>query len=86
MWIEPLALETWIVNVFSGNYAIFTAVALLFITMMAAFFRMTGLITVFMVTLFLIMFKDYISQDLLFLTVVIGGYAIGYWIKEIIGR
>lgn len=84
MWIEPLALETWIINVFSGKTAIFTAVALFAITSLSAYFRMTGMTLVLMVGIFFIMFSGYVDQSVYFLLVSLAGLLIGYWVSKIV--
>ena len=86
VWIEPLNLETWIINVFSGDIAVFTAVALFVITSMAAYFRMTGVTLMLMIGVFFIMFSGYVDQSIYFLLVAIGGLLIGYWTSQIIKR
>ena len=85
-WVEPLNLETWIINVFSGDIAIFTAVALFVITGMAAYFRMTGVTLMLMIGVFFIMFSGYVDQSIYFLLVSIGGLLVGYWISQIVKR
>ena len=84
MWIEPLALEQWIIQIFSGNLKVFTAIAILFITGLAAYFRMTGLILMFMIVLFFTLFSGYVDQSVYFLLISIGGLLIGYWISKIV--
>jgi len=86
MWIEPLSLSIWIRNVFSGNIAIFTAVALFSITAMASYFRMNGIMLMLMIGVFFIMFQSYIDQSILFLLIAISGLLIGYWISQVIKR
>jgi len=84
MWIEPLNLEYWIRNVFSGSTIIFTAIMLIFITMLAGYFKMTGMMLILMFATFMIMFYNYVDQSLYFLLFGIGALLIGYWIKRII--
>ena len=83
-WIEPLQLEYWIRNVFSGSNAIFTAMALISITAMAAYFKMTRVMLVLILFIFMIMFYNYIDQSIYFLLIAIGGLLIGYWISKIV--
>ena len=41
---QPLDLEYWFVNVFSGNWDIFSFIGVLMITSMAAYFKMNGVV------------------------------------------
>jgi hypothetical protein len=81
-WIEPLSLQTWIMQVFSGSDEIFLAIALLFISGMAGYFRMNSLGLFFMIIMFLLMFSGFISSGLLALVLVISGLLIGYVISK----
>ena len=83
-WIPPLQLETFIVNIFSGNIDIFTALAFLVISGLAGFFRM-GMLTLFlMIGLFFMMFKGYVNFEIYFIIISIGGLLVGYWISKIV--
>lgn len=84
MWIEPLKLETWFMNIFAGSSDIFLACALFFIFGMAGYFRMSGLITFFMLALFLIIFSSYIVSYFLFMILAIGGLLAGIWISKLV--
>ena len=83
-WIEPLNLEMWIMNVFAGNRNFFTAIALLAITMMAGYFRMTIATTLFLVIVFVAMFVGYVDPSIWYLLIVIGCFFVGFWIKKIV--
>lgn len=82
-FIQPLELQTWLVSVFAGNPEIFTAVALLVMVSMAAMFRMNGIAMFFILAMFLLMFAKTLNSVLLYLMMIIGGIAIGYWIYRI---
>lgn len=84
MWIDSLNLEVWIINIFAGSQEIFLAVALFFIFGMAAYFRMNGLVMVFMLGLFLIMFNAYVASYMLLTIAIIGGLLLGYWVSKIV--
>ena len=84
MWIEPLKLETWFINVLAGSSDIFLALALFFIFGMAGYFRMSPLITFFMLAMFLIMFSNYIVSYLLVIILVFGGLIVGFWISKLV--
>lgn len=83
-WIEPLELGTWLVNVFSGDLFIFTAISLLVITSMASYFRMNGLNLIIILLIFLTMFNNWIDQSIYLLFISIGGILLGFWVKKII--
>lgn len=83
-YIEPLNLETWIVNIFSGNLNIFTSIAVISIMGLAAYFRMTGLGVGVMFVLFFMMFSGYVSQEIYFIILAVLGLVIGYWLSRIV--
>jgi len=85
-WIEPLALETWLISVFAGTPEIFMVVALVVIAGLSAIFRMTLIGLFFIIAMFLLMFSGFIDSTLLILISVIGGLAIGYLISRIFAR
>jgi hypothetical protein len=82
-WIEPLTLETWIVQIFSGSSNIFLAVALLTIAAMAGYFRMSAIGMFFAIGMFLLMFSGYISSAFVVFMAVIVGLLIGYALSRI---
>ena len=83
-WIEPLELETWIVNVFAGTPTIFGVITIIVITGLAGFFRMNTIGLFFMLGLFLIMFSGVISLTLLTPFIMIGGLLAGYWLSRFV--
>ncbi len=83
-WIEPLALETWFIQVFSGDATIFAVISLITIVGLCAYFRMTGMAMGFMVGVFMLMFSAYIPSYLLIFLAVISGLGIGWWISRIV--
>lgn len=85
MWVEPLELETWIIQIFSGGSNIFLGIALLVISTMAGYFRMTNLALLFVIGMFLLMFSGFISSAMIVFISVIGGLLIGYTISKIFG-
>jgi hypothetical protein len=82
--IEPLNLELWIINVFSGDSSIFAIISLLIITSMAAYFRMNAIGMFFMIGIFLLMFSGYIPVTLVVFITIIAGLLIGYSISKIV--
>jgi hypothetical protein len=83
-WIEPLNLQMWFINVFSGSNTIFAVIALFAIVGMAAYFRMDGIAMGFMVGVFLLMFSGYVPPSLTLFISIISGLLIGYWISKIV--
>ena len=84
MWIEPLNLEMWIVNVFAGSGTYFGIIALFVITGMAGYFRMNGITLAFMMGVFLLMFSGYIPASLVVFITIIAGLLIGYSVSKIV--
>ena len=82
-FIQPLQLETWMIQVFAGDPEVFTAVALMVIASLAGFFRMNGISMFFMIGVFLIMFSGFINSPLLTFIAVIGGLLLGYTLSKI---
>ena len=82
MWIEPLDLETWFINVFSGSNDIFAAIAVMVIMSLGSFFRMTTLTMFLMLGIFMLMFSGFIGSPILFIFAVIGGLAIGFSLSK----
>jgi hypothetical protein len=85
-WIEPLELETWFVNVFSGSFQLFTGIALFVIILLAGYFRMAGITLLMMIGLFFIMFKDYVDINLFILLAFLMAYLVGFWLRKVITR
>jgi hypothetical protein len=82
--IEPLALETWFINVLAGDGTYFGILALFAITSMAAYFKMNGISMALMVGIFLLMFSAYMPDALVIFITIISGLLIGYWVSKII--
>ena len=85
-WIQPFEMQTWIVNVFSGNPEIFFGIALISIVGMAAYFKMSNLTMFFMIGLFTLMFQDYITPGITTLFIVIFALIVGFVINKIANR
>lgn len=83
-WIEPLELKTIVFNILSERSEIFTSIALITIFGMAAYFRMNGLVMMFLFGLFLFMFTGWVYEPLYFIVLAIGSVLIGYWISKIV--
>lgn len=80
---QPLDLEYWLVQIFSGNLQIFTFVGMLVITSMAAYFKM-GLLTY---SLFMLMFavilKAMGASTLLIGIILIFAGIIIWWVRRL---
>lgn len=83
-WIEPLDLETWLVNVMAGSATYFAPIAIFAILGLAAYFRMTGLTLGFMLFVFLLMFSGFMPPSLLIFVAIIGGLLVGYIVSRIV--
>ncbi len=86
VWIQPLELETWIINVFSGSHEIFLGVAMFFVFGGAAYFKMSTLGMFLMLAVFLIMFSAFMANYLILIMGVVGGLVVGYWVSRIVKR
>jgi hypothetical protein len=84
VFIQPLELQTWFVNIFSGSATYFAPIAVFTIIAMSAFFRMTGLTMGFMLFVFLLMFSGFIPFSLLLFISLIGGLLVGYAVSRIV--
>ena len=85
VWIESLAMETWITQVFAGTPDIFLGIALLVIFGLAGYFRMNMMAMFFMIAVLLLMFSAFISSTITILVIIIGGLLIGYSVSRIFG-
>ncbi len=85
-FVEPLALETWIIQVFAGNPDIFGAIALMVIAGLAGFFRMNALGMFFMIGMFVLMFSGFIGDTFLILIAIIAGLLVGNWIGSLVKK
>ena len=83
-WIEPLALQTWLINVFAGDATFFSAIAIFIIVMMTAYFRMNAAALGFIVIVFLLMFSGFVPPSLLIFAVVFLGLIVGYLVSKIV--
>jgi len=82
-FLEPLQLRTFFINIFAGNPDYFIAIAIITISAMAGFFRMTTLTLFFMLGIFIFTFKDFIlGSPILALFSIISGIAIGFTVSR----
>jgi ABC-type multidrug transport system permease subunit len=84
VWIEPLDLETILLNIFAGSPNIFVGLSIIIISAMAGFFRMNGISMFFMIGLFLLMFSGYVPTTLVVFITIIASLLVGYWIARLI--
>lgn len=86
-WIEPFEFKTVIVNMFAGNPDIFIAIALITISAMSAYFRMSVVTMSFMIGIFILMFSSEVVQSPM-ITVfgIIAGLVIGLLVNRITKR
>lgn len=82
-FIQPLELETWIIQIFSGSANVFLAIALLVISGLAGYFRMNTLALFLVISMFLLMFSGFVSSAMLVFIAVMGGLLIGLVISKI---
>lgn len=85
-WLEPLKLEPIFVNIFAGDPTYFTVLALIIISAVAGFFRMTTLTLFFMIGLFIFMFSGVTTNYFLVLFSIIAGLVVGFVISKITER
>lgn len=82
-FIQPLNLECLLVNTFSGNFIVFTAVAFILISILAARFRMPNIIFLTMIGLFSVLMAQYIGAVYL-LVIIITGLVVFYSTSRIV--
>jgi hypothetical protein len=69
---EPLEIRYWLVNTFSGSIEIFTFLAFIFISGMAAKFRMNGTVTMVSMVLFGTLLAQYFTGIYIFMLIIVG--------------
>ena len=84
-WVDPLQLEHWILVVLAGNTELFTFLAFIFISGLAAFFRMNNRIALIMFALFALLMSAYLP-GIYALTVLISGIVTFSLIRKLITR
>jgi len=84
-WNEPLDLEYWLVNTFSGSVEIFVFLAFIMMAGMAAYFRMQNTILLIMIALFTVMMARYMG-GMYVLVVLVAGLLTFYSISKIMKR
>lgn len=84
-WVQPLDLQSILINHLAGSTQIFLFLSLIFIAILAGVFRFANYVLLATCVLFFFMFADYFS-DVYFLMIVLLGLIIGYSIGVIIKR
>ena len=69
---QPLELRYWLVNTFSGSIEIFIFLAFIFITGMAAKFKMNGTVTMISIVLFGTLMANYFGGIYMLLLIIVG--------------
>jgi len=82
-YIDPLNLQSILVNTLAGSWFIFAAMAFIIITFLAAKFRMNNITFLMMFALFGIMMGFWINW-LYAIVVMIGGMIISYVVAKLI--
>ena len=69
---EPLELRYWLVNTFSGSIEIFIFLAFIFISAMAAKFRMNSTVTLSSMVLFGVLMSQYFGGIYMLILILVG--------------
>ena len=86
VFIEPLQLETWIFNVFSGNSLIFLSLSLLAIIGLAGYFKMSSMVLFYMIGMFFILFNGWLEPSIYFLILSVGGLFLAVVIGRVVSK
>lgn len=82
-WIEPLDLETWLIQVFAGDKSYFSAIAIFAVLTLCGYFRLNGINAGFMIFVLVLMFSGYIPASLMIFIAIFGGLILGIVLKRI---
>ena len=69
---EPLEMRYWLVNTFSGSIEIFIFLSFIFISAMAAKFRMNSTITLISMVLFSVLMSNYFGGIYMLMLIIVG--------------
>ena len=81
---QPLELEYWLSNVFSGDPTIFALIGTLAITGMSAYFKMSGLMFFMFLTMFSVILKGMGYPTLLIMIIIIASPILFWWVRRIV--
>ena len=84
-FVQPLELECWLVNTFAGSEVIFTFIAVIVISALAARFRMNNIIVLLMFALFAVIFSTFTS-GIYVIVILIAGLVTFTVIKRMVSR
>ena len=85
-WVKPLELSKVFGEIFAGDPRILMAIAIIAISSMAAYFRMTITTVIFFIMLFTLMFVESVSGEIFYLIVIIGGLVVGFVLSKLASR
>ena len=85
-FVEPLDLETMLVNTLAGSIEIFTFIAFIAIAAVAARFKMPNLIVFIMFSVFAIFMANFIGNSFYLVIMIFAGLMIFNIISKIISR
>lgn len=85
-WVQPLDLESILVNYLSGSSEIFIAIAIISVSGMAAFFHMDNILTLIMLGLFFAIMSVFapVGSGFLLLGVMVLGLLVYFTISRIV--
>ena len=83
-WINPLDLQTILVNILSGSPQIFIAISVIFFAGLAAYFRMTNEIALILLALFFLIMASSIGNVYIILIIVIVALLVYFAISKIV--
>ena len=83
-WIEPLDLETLLVNSLAGSYDIFVGLALLVIAGLAAYFRIPTELSLILISIFFIMMSPFIGSGYMFLIILIATIIVYFALAKLV--
>lgn len=83
-FIEPLNLECLLVNTLSGGMEVFILLTFIFISTLAAFFKMPNIIAMSMFALFGVIMSIYIGFQIYVLIIFLVGLSIFWSVKKVI--
>ncbi len=83
-FIEPLNMQTWLLNVWAGNPNIFIAAAIILISAMAGYFRMPIVVLFFSLGIFFVIFAHFVGFSFVVFMGIIAGFLISFWISRIV--
>jgi hypothetical protein len=84
--IQPLDLQYWLVNTFSGSWEIFIFAAFIAIAIGAAYFKMNTISFLMIYILFTVLMANFFPINLLFIAILLVGLFVFYLLSKFINR